>query len=103
MTWLHQCRTPGDIAIRLRRRTAGAIWECRCGQAWILNRRRWETFGGGYSFWEWAPVKDADNEPEPQPEGAHASTELAQRDPGTDDGGYQYTPDIRVGFCRNDD
>lgn len=59
----------------------------------------------GVMFWRWSPPEERETTEshEPQPEGAHAATEIAYRDPGSDDGGYQYRPDVQVGFRRNDE
>ena len=53
MTWLHQCRLPGDFRIWVRRRRSGAEWRCRCGKLYTLRRRSVIPY---HSHWEWQEV-----------------------------------------------
>lgn len=104
MTWLHQCRTPGDLAIWLRRRKSGAGWRCRtCGSSWLLVRRHWEASGGGYSFWEWRennpPTDETPDDSEPDRQGAESRVETAWQADGRDDG-ERFIPNVQLGFQR---
>lgn len=103
MTWLHQCRLPGPLSIRLRRARPEARYACKCGRVFTLEQRVVEHTG--VMFWRWSPPEERESQDvgEQQPGGAHAVTELTDRDPGSDDGGYQYRPEIQLGFRRNDD
>lgn len=104
MTWLHQCRTPGDFAIWVRRRKNGAGWQCGiCDSKWVLTRRRWEACGSGYSFSEWRennpPTDEELEDSEPDMQGAESRVEVAYHPDGRDDG-ERFIPDIRLGFQR---
>lgn len=82
MSWLHQCKKPGDLKIWLKRKGVGAGWRCPvCGEVWILTRQVWRGPSGTFSFWNWQTRREDHEEGD---EGNNTSQLGFQRNPDED-------------------